>query len=73
MMMDANTSEMIFPVEEILSEISEIVTIDPGDIIFTGSPSGSAGHHGNCWLKQGDRIRAEIDGIGPLSVTMVND
>lgn len=73
LMMDANTDEMIFQVDEILSEISDNVTIDPGDIIFTGSPAGSAGHHGNCWLKEGDRIRAEIDGIGPLNISMVKD
>ncbi len=69
-MMDASSSEMLFKVDEILSIISHFVTIDPGDVVFTGSPAGSAGHHGNCWLKSGDTIRAEIDGIAPLNVTM---
>ena len=69
-MMDSSTSEMLFKVDEMLSIVSEFVTVDPGDILFTGSPAGSAGHHGNRWLKPGDRIHAEIDGIAPLDVTI---
>lgn len=67
-MMDASTSEMLYKIDEQLSVISEYLTIKPGDILFTGSPSGSAGVHGNCWLKPGDRILAEIEDIGTLDV-----
>ena len=72
-MMDASTSEMLFKVNEMLSVISEFVTVDPGDIVFTGSPAGSAVHHGNRWLRPGDRIRAEIEGIGSLNVAIRHD
>jgi 2,4-didehydro-3-deoxy-L-rhamnonate hydrolase len=59
-MMDASTDQMLYKVDEILSVISEYITIEPGDMVMTGSPSGSAGVHGNSWLKPCDRIHAEI-------------
>jgi 2,4-diketo-3-deoxy-L-fuconate hydrolase len=67
-MMDASTNEMLYKCDEILSIISEYVTLVPGDIVFTGSPAGSAGVHGNCWLKPGDKILAQIEGIGQFDV-----
>jgi len=72
-MMDASTDQMLYEVDEMLSVISEYITIEPGDMLMTGSPSGSAGVHGNRWLKPGDRIHAEIEGIGELNVRMRND
>ncbi|KAL6808858.1 hypothetical protein GGI42DRAFT_365826 [Trichoderma sp. SZMC 28013] len=72
-MMDASTSEMLYKCDEQLSIISSYMTLEPGDIVFTGSPSGSAHVHGDCWLKPGDRILAEIEGIGRLDVTMIPD
>jgi 2,4-didehydro-3-deoxy-L-rhamnonate hydrolase len=72
-MMDARTSEMLYKGDEILAEISRYITLSPGDICFTGSPSGSAGAHGNRWLKPGDTISAEIEQVGVLNVTMQSD
>ncbi len=69
-MIDARTSEMLYKCDEILSEISEYITLNPGDICFTGSPSGSAGVHGNRWLKPGDTIRAEIEQVGVLEIVI---
>lgn len=71
-MMDASTNEMIYKCDEILSIVSEFITLEPGDIVLTGSPAGSAGSHGDRWLKAGDVIRAEIEGIGVLKVEMQN-
>ncbi|KAH8803431.1 Fumarylacetoacetase [Xylogone sp. PMI_703] len=70
LMMDARTSEMLYSVEEQLSIISNYIALEPGDILFTGSPSGSAKAHGGCWLKKGDKIRAEIEGIEFLEVSI---
>ena len=72
-MMDASSSEMLYKIDEQLSVISEYLTIEPGDILFTGSPSGSAGVHGNRWLKPGDHIHAEIDHVGILDVIMSHE
>jgi 2,4-diketo-3-deoxy-L-fuconate hydrolase len=72
-MMDASTSEMIYKIDEQLSIISHFITLQPGDILFTGSPSGSAREHGGRWLKPGDRIHAEISDVGVLNVTMRRD
>ena len=72
-MMDASTDQMLYKVDEMLSVISDYITIEPGDMVMTGSPSGSAGAHGDSWLKPGDRIRAEIGGIGQLNVCMRDD
>jgi 2,4-diketo-3-deoxy-L-fuconate hydrolase len=69
-MMDASTNEMLFKVDEQLQVISQYLTIEPGDILFTGSPAGSAGEHGNRWLRPCDRIHATIGGLGPLDVEM---
>ena len=67
-MMNSSTSDMLYSCEEMLSVISEYMTLEPGDIVFTGSPPGSAGVHGNCWLQPGDKIRAEIENVGVLEV-----
>ena len=72
-MMNSNTSNMMYKCDEQLSTISEYITIEPGDVLFTGSPPGSAGIHGNRWLKPGDEIHAEISGIGVLDVRMRRD
>lgn len=72
-MMDARSSEMIYQIDEMLSIISEYLIIEPGDMLFTGSPAGSAAAHGNRWLRPGDRIRAEISGVGGMEVVMRQD
>ena len=72
-MMDARSSEMIYHIDEMLSIISEYLTIEPGDMLFSGSPAGSASVHGNRWLQPGDRIRAEISEVGGMEVVMRQD
>ena len=72
-MMDARTSEMLYSPEEQLVEISRFTTLEPGDLVFTGAPAGSAKAHGDRWLQLGDKIRAEIEGVGKLEVEVVND
>ena len=69
-MQDGNSREMLWRVEEQLAEISRFVTLAPGDILFTGSPAGSAASKGVPFLKSGDRIRAEIESIGVLEVEL---
>ena len=58
---------------QILSIISDYITLMPGDVLFTRSPSGYTGVHGDRWLKHGDRIHAEIENVGVLDVTVQED
>ncbi len=62
---DATTAEMSFPVAAIVSFLSRFVTLEPGDIIATGTPSGVGAASGT-YLKPGDVVRATIGGIGDL-------
>lgn len=62
---DASTGEMIFSVPEIVAFISRVVTLEPGDLIATGTPSGVGNALGKL-LAPGDTVEVEIDGIGVL-------
>jgi 2,4-diketo-3-deoxy-L-fuconate hydrolase len=66
-MQDSNTGQMIFPVAAIVSILSEFVTLEPGDIIVTGTPSG-VGHARKppIYLQPKDEVICEIEGIGIL-------
>jgi len=68
-MQSDNTANMMFPVKEMLVYVTQGMTLEPGDIIFTGTPSG-VGHARKpnpVWMKQGDVCEIEIEGIGVLS------
>lgn len=67
-MQSANTDLLMFPVAESLVYLTEGMTLEPGDILFTGTPSG-VGHARKpepVWMKAGDTIEVEIEGIGTL-------
>lgn len=70
---DGLTTEMIFDCAKIISYASRYVRLEPGDLIFTGTPSGvmleKAPDEKN-WLKPGDVVDVEIEGIGTLRNTM---
>ena len=58
---DSNTKNFIFKVEELVSFISKVMTLNPGDIIATGTPKGIGP------MKRGDKIEVKIEGIGTLT------
>jgi 2,4-didehydro-3-deoxy-L-rhamnonate hydrolase len=65
---DSNTADMIFSVAEIISFISQAITLEPGDIIATGTPEGVGfARTPPVFLKDGDVVSVEIDGIGTLT------
>jgi acylpyruvate hydrolase len=67
-MQSDNTDNMMFPVADMLVYVTQGMTLEPGDIIFTGTPSG-VGHARKpnpIWMKQGDVCEIEIEGIGVL-------
>jgi 2-keto-4-pentenoate hydratase/2-oxohepta-3-ene-1,7-dioic acid hydratase in catechol pathway len=69
----ASTADMIFGCAELISFISQAITLMPGDVIFTGTPEGVIqGHPENerVWLKAGDVVEVEIEGLAPLRNTL---
>jgi 2-keto-4-pentenoate hydratase/2-oxohepta-3-ene-1,7-dioic acid hydratase in catechol pathway len=69
---DANTSDMIWSVSEQIARISEHVTLEPGDVILTGTPAG-VGLSTGTWLHVGDHLEGRITGLGSLHVEIVDD
>jgi 2-keto-4-pentenoate hydratase/2-oxohepta-3-ene-1,7-dioic acid hydratase in catechol pathway len=68
-MQSSNTDHFMFPVAESLVYLTEGITLEPGDILFTGTPSG-VGHARKpepVWMKPGDTAEVEIAGVGILS------
>ena len=64
--------DMVFGVEELVSFVSQDVTLAPGDIILTGTPSGvGAGFTPPRWLRRGDVVEVEITGLGRLTSPVV--
>jgi 2-keto-4-pentenoate hydratase/2-oxohepta-3-ene-1,7-dioic acid hydratase in catechol pathway len=66
-MQSSNTRYQIFPVAKLVSYVSQVCTLLPGDLIFTGTPGGvGAGRTPPVFLQDGDTVEVEIDGIGCL-------
>lgn len=71
---DSNTSDMIFSTARIIAMLSEFMTLEAGDVIATGTPSGVAhAMKPPGWLKHGDTVEVEIEGIGVLSNPVVDE
>jgi 2-keto-4-pentenoate hydratase/2-oxohepta-3-ene-1,7-dioic acid hydratase in catechol pathway len=71
-MQDSNTSNMIFGVAEIISFVSQAITLEPGDLIITGTPAGvGAFRDPPVWLQPGDEITIEIEGVGSITNAVV--
>ncbi len=67
---NGNTKSMSIPIDGIIEELSRFVTLEPGDVILTGTPAGvGKGMNPPAYLKAGDTVKVSIEGIG----TLVND
>ena len=72
-MQSGRTRDMIFPVADLIAFISRVVTLYPGDVIFTGTPPGvGMGRRPPVFLKPGDRLTSHIEGIGEMQQTFVS-
>ncbi len=66
-MQQGTTRDMLFPVGRIIEYVSQYMTLEPGDVIATGTPAGSGAFRDPpVWLQPGDRVRIEISCIGSL-------
>ena len=64
---DSTTDELIFGVPELIEDLSKVITLEPGDLIATGTPSGvGAGRDPQEWLTDGVELVTQIEGIGEL-------
>lgn len=67
-MQDSNTADMIFDVASLIATLSEAMTLEPGDVIATGTPSGVGyARKPPVYLREGDRIEVEIERIGTVA------
>jgi 2-keto-4-pentenoate hydratase/2-oxohepta-3-ene-1,7-dioic acid hydratase in catechol pathway len=68
---DESTADMVCPVTELIAAASQVVTLEPGDVIATGTPSGVGASRG-LYLRGGDVVRVTIDGLGTLENTVID-
>lgn len=72
LMQDGRSDDLVFSIPRLVAYLSDVVTLLPGDLIFTGTPSGvGATRRPPRFLAPGDEVRSEIDGIGELTTTFV--
>lgn len=71
-MQEASTADMIFPVSRLVAEASRFTTLEAGDLILTGTPSGTgSGREPPRWLRSGDLVTVSVGGIGSLANRVV--
>jgi len=70
----SNTAKMLFKVDELVADLSKGITLEPGDIIATGTPEGvGAGRDPQEWMWPGDVVEAHVEGIGSIRHPVVNN
>ena len=71
-MQDGTTADMIFPVRDLIAFVAQAMTLEPGDLILPGTPSGvGEGRDPQVWLRPGDTVSVEIEGVGTLTNPVV--
>jgi 2-keto-4-pentenoate hydratase/2-oxohepta-3-ene-1,7-dioic acid hydratase in catechol pathway len=67
MRQNSNTKDMVFTIAQLISYLSQYITLEPGDLISTGTPEGVIlGMKEKIWLKPGDVVEVEVEGFGKL-------
>jgi 2-keto-4-pentenoate hydratase/2-oxohepta-3-ene-1,7-dioic acid hydratase in catechol pathway len=73
-MQKSNTSNLIFRIPELIAFITEVITLEPGDIISTGTPAGVGTYRNpQVYLKDGDVVEVRVDRLGSLRNTCKAD
>ncbi|RXH58052.1 fumarylacetoacetate hydrolase family protein [Granulicella sibirica] len=68
MLQDSNTDQLVFKAPDLIAYLSSIMTLEPGDMISTGTPAGvGLGRKPQRWMKPGETMTIEIEGIGSLT------
>ncbi|HWT05347.1 MAG TPA: fumarylacetoacetate hydrolase family protein [Xanthomonadales bacterium] len=67
MLQDSSTAQLVFGIPRLVAELSAVMTLEPGDIVATGTPAGvGTSRTPKRWIRAGERVRVEIEGIGAL-------
>ncbi|HEV3089040.1 MAG TPA: fumarylacetoacetate hydrolase family protein [Candidatus Elarobacter sp.] len=67
MLQDSSTSQLVFGVPRLVAELSAVMTLEPGDIVATGTPAGvGTSREPKRWIRPGERVRVEIERVGVL-------
>ena len=67
-MQESNTGNMVFGVAQVIAFVTQAITLEPGDLILTGTPAGvGAFRDPQVWMQPGDEITIEIDGLGAIT------
>jgi 2-keto-4-pentenoate hydratase/2-oxohepta-3-ene-1,7-dioic acid hydratase in catechol pathway len=74
LMQEGHTDQLIFPVQKLITILSEAMTLEPGDVIVTGTPAGVGfARKPPIWLQAGDQVEIEVEGIGKLVNTVEDE
>jgi 2-keto-4-pentenoate hydratase/2-oxohepta-3-ene-1,7-dioic acid hydratase in catechol pathway len=67
MLQDSSTSQLVFGIPRLVADLSAVMTLEPGDIVATGTPAGvGTSREPKRWIRPGERVRVEIEGVGRL-------
>jgi 2-keto-4-pentenoate hydratase/2-oxohepta-3-ene-1,7-dioic acid hydratase in catechol pathway len=70
---DSNTRHLIFTIPQLIADLTKVMTLEPGDVIATGTPAGvGAARNPKRWLRAGETVRVEIAGLGVLENPVVS-
>lgn len=74
LMQDGQTDDLVFPIRTLVKILSECMTLEPGDVVVTGTPSGVGyARKPPLWMKAGDTVAIEVEGIGTLVNTIEDE
>jgi 2-keto-4-pentenoate hydratase/2-oxohepta-3-ene-1,7-dioic acid hydratase in catechol pathway len=70
---DSNTRHLIFTIPQLIVDLTKVMTLEPGDVIATGTPAGvGSARNPKRWLRAGETVRVEIAGLGALENPVVS-
>jgi len=73
-MQNASIDDLVFPVKTLVKILSECMTLEPGDVVVTGTPAGVGyARKPPIWMKAGDIVEVSVDGLGTLRNSIIDE
>jgi 2-keto-4-pentenoate hydratase/2-oxohepta-3-ene-1,7-dioic acid hydratase in catechol pathway len=73
-MQEGHIDDLVFPVRRLIEILSEAMTLEPGDVVVTGTPSGvGAARNPPVFMKANDVVEVAVDGLGKLTNTVMDE